>query len=43
MHSVQEHVNKLEIDFSIQRLIEYIEYETRNSFATQSVAIKIGS
>ena len=41
MHSVQEHVNTLVIDCSIQRLTEYIyEYE-RNSFLTQSVTITL--
>ena len=40
IHPIQEHVNTLGIDWSIQRLTEYIyEYE-RNSFPAQSVRVK---
>ena len=44
MNPVQEHMNTLGIDYSIQKLTEYIyEYERKkkNSFPTQSVTIKV--
>ena len=41
MHPVQEHINTLGIDCSIQRLTEYINEYERNSFPTQNVTIKL--
>ena len=41
MHPVQEHINTLGINYSIQRLTEYINEYERNSFPTQNVTIKL--
>ena len=40
MHPVQGHINKLEIDFSIQRLTEYIELKEGTVFQHRVLQLK---